>query len=294
MSRLAWNKDGLDWPNRAASRFVHAAGIEWHVQVMGEGPVLLLLHGTGAATHSWGGLLPLLAEHFTVVAPDLPGHGFSGFPRTNRLSIHGMSHAIADLLRAMKLSPVIGAGHSAGMAAIARMTLDHLIEPRLIIGINAALMPFRGLAGQIIIPMAQLLFRNPLMAYVYAWNADPATVKKVITATGSTIDPKNLQLYVRLFQNRGHVAGALGMMARWNLAHLVRDLPRLKTPVTLIVGRNDRTIPPEEAVEVIEKLLKHAKVVPVKGVGHLAHEENPKEIAHVIVEEARAAGILAA
>ena len=68
---------GRDWPNRAASRTVRAAGLNWHVQVMGSGPVLLLAHGTGAATHSWRGLAPLLAQHFTVVAPDLPGHGYT-------------------------------------------------------------------------------------------------------------------------------------------------------------------------------------------------------------------------
>ena len=49
---LDWATDGRDWPNHAASRFVEAAGMRWHVQVMGSGPALLLLHGTGAATHS--------------------------------------------------------------------------------------------------------------------------------------------------------------------------------------------------------------------------------------------------
>ena len=42
-----WERDGRDWPNREASRFVKAAGLRWHVQVAGEGPVILLVHGTG-------------------------------------------------------------------------------------------------------------------------------------------------------------------------------------------------------------------------------------------------------
>ena len=77
---LSWERDGRDWPNREASRFVEAGGLRWHVQQMGRGPVLLLLHGTGASTHSWRALLPLLAKSFTVVAPDLPGHGFTATP----------------------------------------------------------------------------------------------------------------------------------------------------------------------------------------------------------------------
>jgi magnesium chelatase accessory protein len=61
---LDWAKDGADWPNREASRFVDAAGMRWHVQVMGQGPVLLLLHGTGASTHSWRDVMPLLRAPF--------------------------------------------------------------------------------------------------------------------------------------------------------------------------------------------------------------------------------------
>ena len=74
---LDWAKDGADWPNRQYSRFVEAAGMRWHVQVMGQGPALLLLHGTGAATHSWRDVMPKLAGHYTVVAIDLPGHAFT-------------------------------------------------------------------------------------------------------------------------------------------------------------------------------------------------------------------------
>ena len=51
MAGLRWERDGLDWPHRQASRFVEAAGLRWHVQqfpVPGA-PLALLLHGTGAA-----------------------------------------------------------------------------------------------------------------------------------------------------------------------------------------------------------------------------------------------------
>jgi magnesium chelatase accessory protein len=69
---LDWERDGKGWPNREASRFVRAAGIRWQVQSWGRGPTLLLVHGTGAATHSWRDLAPLLARRFTLVAPTSP------------------------------------------------------------------------------------------------------------------------------------------------------------------------------------------------------------------------------
>ena len=86
-----WDEDGRDWPNREASRVVSAGGLRWHVQVLGTGPTLLLVHGTGAATHSWRDLAPRLARRFTIVAPDLPGHGFTSSPGDDRMSMPAMA-----------------------------------------------------------------------------------------------------------------------------------------------------------------------------------------------------------
>src|SRR3954465_13439845 len=77
---LSWDRDGRDWPHREASRFIEAAGLRWHVQIMGQGPAALLLQGTGGSTHSFRDLAPLLARRFTVVMPDLPGHGLNATP----------------------------------------------------------------------------------------------------------------------------------------------------------------------------------------------------------------------
>ena len=148
MSRhLNWDTDGLDWPHREASRFTTAGGIRWHVQVMGHGPVLLLIHGTGAASHSWRDLMPLLAPHFTVVAPDLPGHGFSAMLPSRRMSLPGIADAVHQLLHALALRPAIVVGHSAGAAIAARMCVDGQIAPRALVSLNGAWLPFRGLPG---------------------------------------------------------------------------------------------------------------------------------------------------
>ena len=78
---MDWQRDGPSWPHHERSRFVIAAGQRWHVQQWPApapgAPTLLLLHGTGASTHSWRDLAPLLAQHAGVIAVDLPGHGFS-------------------------------------------------------------------------------------------------------------------------------------------------------------------------------------------------------------------------
>src|SRR4051794_41984944 len=109
-----------DWPNRASSRLVTAGGLRWHVQVAGSGPVLLLVHGTGAATHSWRDLLPLLARHFTVVAPDLPGHGFTERPRSAGVSPPRLARGGTAPLRTPPPSPPLPPGRSPGAAGVAR------------------------------------------------------------------------------------------------------------------------------------------------------------------------------
>ncbi len=67
--RLRLDRDGKDWPLRDTSRFVEAGGLRWHVQMLGRGPVLLLVHGAAAATHSWRDLAPMLARHFASSCP---------------------------------------------------------------------------------------------------------------------------------------------------------------------------------------------------------------------------------
>src|SRR5450631_1137543 len=148
---------------------------------MGEGPPLLLLHGTGAATHSWRGLAPILAQQFTVVAPDLPGHGFTQSPPPHRLSLPGMASDASQLLRTLDVKPEIVVGHSAGAAILARMCLDERIAPRLLIGLNGAFMPFGGVANHLFSPLAKLLVMNPFVPRLFVWQAsNPGAVERLI------------------------------------------------------------------------------------------------------------------
>ena len=279
---LDWARDGADWPHREASRFVAAGGMRWHVQVMGSGPVVLLAHGTGAASHSWRGVAPLLAPRFTVIAPDLPGHGFSEAPPLHRFSLPGMARLLAALLTALDLRPAIAVGHSAGAAILARMCLDRLIAPRALVSLNGALLPPQGVAGKVFSPLAKLLVLNPLAPRLFAWRAsDQAVVERLVVSTGSAIDPHGMALYRRLMRSPGHAAAALSMMANWDLRPLAGDLPRLAAPLTLVAGARDRFIAPEAATRVRD-MVPGARLVRLPGLGHLAHEERPDIVAGLV------------
>ena len=286
MGHLVWAKDGMDWPNQHASQFVEAAGFSWHVQRMGQGVPLLLVHGTGAASHSWRALLPLLAQHFTVIAPDLPGHGFTQSPPAHRLSLTGMAADLSELLRALKVKPEIVIGHSAGAAILARMCLDGRISPHTLLSLNGAFLPFGGVARHLFSPLAKLLVLNPLVPRVFAWQASShGAIERLIANTGSRIDAQGIALYRKLVNNPAHVAAALRMMANWRLESLVADLPCLKLKLVLVAAKNDRSISPAVAQRV-RSLVPGATVEQLQGLGHLAHEEQPEIIARLAMSHA--------
>ena len=298
--RLVWERDGLDWPHRDASHFVQAGGLRWHVQQFGgktaDLPVAVLIHGTGASTHSWRGLAPLLAPHFSVLTMDLPGHGFTSMPAggagSPQLSLPGMARAINALLHALALKPALVVGHSAGAAIAARMCLDGLVSPQRVISLNGAFLPLGGLAGQVFLPVAKLMAASPLVPRIFSWSAaDASVLQKLVDGTGSVLDATGLALYGQLVRNPGHAAAALGMMANWDLHALVHDLPRLETALGLVVGSNDRTISPRQAPRVMALLgpAARATLTTLAGLGHLAHEENPEAVATEICQQFSAA-----
>jgi magnesium chelatase accessory protein len=280
--RLIWERDGRDWPNRSASRFVRAGGLTWHVQRLGRGRALLLVHGTGASTHSWRALAPLLARRFSVTAVDLPGHGFTELPSPDRLSLPGMAGALNALLKVLDISPAIAVGHSAGAAILARMCLDHQIAPTVLVSLNGAFLPLRGLPVHLLSPMTKILVSIPAMPRLFARLADSRSfVARLLDDTGSKLEPAGIAQYRRLFRSPDHVAGSLGMMARWELRPFERELGRLEPHLALVVGDNDRTIPPSDAVRV-RALVPEAELLSLPGLGHLAHEEAPEKIAGLI------------
>jgi magnesium chelatase accessory protein len=284
---LDWATDGKDWPNREASRFVRAGGYEWHVQMMGSGPACLLIHGTGAATHSWREVMPLLAKNYTVVAMDLPGHGFTK-GSGQRPTLEGMAASVATLLDELKLTPDVIVGHSAGVAIGAQLLLDRNWRAPLI-GFTPALMPFPGLAAKIFPSLAKMLFTNPFVAIIFSRMAQAPgqTAKFLARSTGSKIDAAGAKFYTRLFSKSGHCDGAIRMMANWRLEALGARLGELTAPVLLVSAAKDAAIPKAAVLQAVA-LIPGCETLEMAALGHLAHEEDPAQAVKIITKFAKA------
>ena len=280
---MQWSNHRNTWPHAQHSHFVQAGGIQWHVQSMGQGPVLLLLHGTGSGSFSWRGLMPLLSQHFQVIAPDLPGHAFTSRGPEGSLSLQGMSEGLRALLLQLNVTPSVIGGHSAGAAIAANMLLkQRTLSKTQLIGFNPAWLPLPGLPSLIFRPAAKLAAINPISAWATAKLASkPAMIEKSIAQTGSRLDAEGLALYQSVFSHSGHVHSVLNMMAAWQLDTLSRALPDIKQDIAILVGTQDQTVPPAMALEAC-KLMPQAVLYEQQGLGHLAHEEDPAGSAHLI------------
>ena len=282
MSALDWGREGLIWPHREASTFLRTGAARWHVQRMGEGPPLLLLHGTGASVHSWRGLMPILARSHDVIAMDLPRHAFTTGHDAYAMSLPAMAREVSRVLEALEVTPQAIIGHSAGAAIALQLALDHAYRGP-IVGLSAALRPFPGAMAQIFPAIAKTLFVNPLVPRIFTGSIDlvGGAEKFLWRSTHSRIDAAGLACYRTLLKHPGHAGGALAMMANWDLPALRARMAEVRNPVLLLHGANDPAIPPDWARDAAS-WLPAARLELLPGLGHLAHEEDPaKAAAHI-------------
>lgn len=328
---LSWNRDGADWPWRDHSRFIKQGHLQWHVQRWpAPAPLerestnpaqpstpplrLWLLHGTGASTHTWRDVAPILAQHHEVLSVDLPGHAFTRGAVDEDLTLPGMARALITLQATLsaadgsrdarhigsplasgsntelqptgtKAAPInCWIGHSAGAAvALQIMQMNRLIAPQAI-SLNGALLPWGGRAASLFMPLARALATHAWSTRFFLWNARrPGTVKALLRDTGSVIDARGHELYARLAHNEEHLRAVLRMMANWELEPFARELPQLRGQVTLISSAYDGTVPPSVSGRAAA-LIPGARLMALPRWGHLGHEEAPAEWASLILQ----------
>jgi magnesium chelatase accessory protein len=277
---MDWHRDLPTWPLHHLSRRIPIGPHRWHVQETGKGDTVLLIHGAGATTHSWRDVIPWLAPHYHVVTLDLPGQGFTQSIRSRSRGLAAMSEDILSLCAAQAWKPSIIIGHSAGAAIALHMGLalqDSKNGPAAIVGINAALGRFEGVAGWLFPLLAKFLALNPLTSYVFSSGGQSTKrARRLIERTGTVLTEEGIRLYARLISDPAHVNGTLQMMAQWDIDPLLKRLVELKSRSLLLCGENDRAVSPAVSKDAAREIAT-AKVIVQSGLGHLSHEESPKQ-----------------
>ena len=101
-------------PDAIASKFATVDGLKLHYLTAGHGPTVILLHGYAETSRMWRPLIPMLADKFTVIAPDLPGIGDSDIPKQG-LDMKNAAITIHALAKSLGVEKARVVGHDIGL-----------------------------------------------------------------------------------------------------------------------------------------------------------------------------------
>jgi pimeloyl-ACP methyl ester carboxylesterase len=253
----------------------------------GRGPALLLIHGIGDSSDTWEPIVDALARSYTVIAPDLLGHGRSEKPRAD-YSVAGYANAMRDLLTLLDIDRVTVVGHSLGGGVAMQFAYQYPERcERLVLvatgGIAREVHPILRLASS---PVADLVL--PLLRLRAARNAgrlvvdalrwlgtglgrDSADFQRVFDTLP---DPTAQRAFVRTLRAvvdwRGQVVTML------DRSYLARDIPTL-----LIWGTRDPIVPYWHA-HLAHAAMPGSRLYTFDGAGHFPHHSDPARFLAVL------------
>jgi pimeloyl-ACP methyl ester carboxylesterase len=272
-------------------QFVTVHGYRRAYRRRGSGPALLLLHGLGCDSSTWEPVVDALAEHYTVIAPDLLGHGESDKPNAD-YSLGGYANGMRDLLTVLGINKVTVVGHSFGGGVAMQFAYQYPDRTERI-----ALVSSGGL-GREVTPLIRFLTLPGSgtalsVATFRPWRRAVAASMRALSRTGlrelrdldevatiyeSFADPRARHAVQRV---TSHVLDWRGqfvtMIDRTYLARIV--------PVLVVWGADDLVIPVSHAD--IARNQAWSDVHVLADAGHFPHRDHPErfaEILHTFVE----------
>ncbi|MEU4221918.1 alpha/beta hydrolase [Actinoplanes sp. NPDC026623] len=272
-------------------RVVEVHGHARAFRMAGTGPtVLLLLHGIGSDGATWDTVAGALAERYTVIVPDLLGHGRSAKPRAD-YSIGGYANGMRDLLGALDVDRVTVVGHSFG-GGVAMQFAYQFPErtERLVVvaggglgrqvsvALRALTLPGASVAlGISHLPPSRLaLSALRAAAGLVAPAALAADLNEAYTVHAGLGDPAARAAFLHVLR---HVADWRGQLITMrDRAYLAQGLPAL-----VVWGDRDHVLPVGHARAAAE-LMPGARSVVLPGVGHFPHREAPAEFVDAVTD----------
>ncbi|MFE0025720.1 alpha/beta fold hydrolase [Amycolatopsis sp. NPDC059021] len=274
------------------TRIVH--GYERAYRLAGSGPVVLLLHGIGDDSSTWLDLLASLSGEFTVLAPDLLGHGASAKPRAD-YSVAAYACGMRDLLATLDIDRVSVVGHSlgGGVAMQFAYQFPELCERLVLIGsggIGASVHPLLRLAAAPGAGLAMpLLGVTPVLSALrglgsvlrrtggFGLGPGPAAeLDYVVSRYVRLMEPPSRQAFLRTLRSvvdwRGQVVNML------DRCYLTEGIPTM-----LMWGTRDQVVPVAHAHRA-HRAMPGSKLVLFEGAGHFPYRTNPGRFLAILRE----------
>lgn len=232
------------------SRFAELSTGKLHYHVAGDGPPLLLLHGSGPGVSGWAnfrGNLGAFAEHFTTYVLDLPGFGASDVPAEGHpvAVAPGAVNEFLDVLGIDRV-PIVGNSMGGGVGAAFGIAHPERLQ-RLVtlggLGVNIfSPSPPEGI--KLLVEFMEHPTREAMVAWLHSMVFDPAYVTddlielRLATAT----EPATLE-WARKMYNRGGLEMMRTMATNPPMPPVWAQLYQLKAPTLITWGRDDRVTP---------------------------------------------------
>jgi pimeloyl-ACP methyl ester carboxylesterase len=254
---------------------------------LGTAPVLWMIHGIGDSSQAWNAVLPLLADRYTVVAPDLLGHGESDKPRAD-YSVGGFANGMRDLMVVLGVERATIIGHSLGGGVAQQFAYQYpeRVERLVLVasgGLGAEVNPVFRLAsvpgaGHAIAVSSQALVRRPVLAgsrlLAKVGVLDRWDVEEVAHIWNGLRDRATRTAFLRTLRAVVDYRGqAVSSRDRMYLATAI--------PTLMVWGARDPVLPVEHARAVCDELPGVGLHV-VARAGHMPHLSSPAGFAEAV------------
>lgn len=249
--------------------------IFYHVEIQGSGTPLVLLHGFTGSSQNWLPLIPALAQHYAVIAVDLPGHGQSFIPDApEECEMYTVAEDLERVLAQLNIQQCIMAGYSMG----ARMALYFAHSyPMLVAGLilesgspGLADLTERAQRQQQDDELADFIEREGIEAFVDYWESQP------IWATQQQL-PDETRLWLHQLRMRNNPMGLANMLRGMGTgvqSSLWQRLPEITMPTLLIAGELDTKF--AAIATQMHHTLPNSQLSIIPGAGHAVHLEQPE------------------
>ena len=255
----------------------------------GEGPVVLLLHGLGCDHTTWGPVIDSLARRYTVIAPDLLGHGLSAKPRAD-YSVGGYANGMRDLLTVLGIDKATVIGHSFGGGVAMQFAYQFPerterlmlvasggLGPEVSAGIRAIATPgFHQVMGVLTMPGIRHVGMAGLRALSTTSWKHARDLDEVAEIFDSFKDPHARAAIARVVRAVVDWRGQIVTMA--DRAYLTEAMP-----MCVVWGRDDKVIPVRHASNAAA-LAPNARVEVIPNAGHFPHKDHPHRFAKIVNE----------
>ncbi len=254
---------------------------------VGEGPALLLLHGLGCDHTTWLPVMEALARHYTVIAPDLLGHGASAKPRAD-YSLGGYANGMRDLLTVLNVDKVTVVGHSfgGGVAMQFAYQFPERTERMILVApgglgpevtpvIRAVTLPgFHQVMGAATMPGVRHVATAGLRALSRSKLPGTRDLAEVAEIYESFKDPR-ARAAIR------HVVRAVVDLRGQIVTMVDRAYLTLEMPMLVVWGTDDVVIPARHA-ENAARIAPGAVVEIIPNCGHFPHKDHPERFVKIV------------